>query len=115
MTIKLSRLVSGRVPVTTAANVTADRYQFIGLSSTEPNLGTSGLGNVLTTDTVGSRIWTNNLSINNIDLTKDKPTFTEYMMLQNRQVEIINLMKVIMEERGINFIATALENVQGDA
>jgi len=51
---------------------------------------------------------------NNVDLTKGKPTFTEYMMLQNRQVEIINLMKVVMSERGINFIATALEVLQGD-
>ena len=44
MTIKISKLLSGRVPVVTAGNVTADRYQFLGLGQAEPNLGTSANG-----------------------------------------------------------------------
>ena len=69
MTIKVARLLSGRVPIITAGNVSADRYQFLSLGEAEPNLGTSALGNVLTTDTSGSRIWTNSLSISSITLT----------------------------------------------
>ena len=64
-----TRLNSGRVPVTLPANVTSDRYQFLGLDSAEPNLGTSGLGNVLTTNTSGSRIWTNQLTLSNLQVT----------------------------------------------
>jgi hypothetical protein len=46
MSIK-NQLISGRVPVTTAANVAADRYQYLDLSSAEPNLGTANTGDVL--------------------------------------------------------------------
>jgi len=59
MTIKNAKLLSGRVPVVTAGNVTADRYQFLNTGQAEPNLGTSANGNVLTTDIYGSRIWSN--------------------------------------------------------
>ena len=34
-----SRLISGKVPVTNAASVPADRFTFLDLSSAEPNLG----------------------------------------------------------------------------
>jgi len=58
MSIK-SRLISGRVPVTTAANVAASRYDYLELSSAEPNLGTSNTGDVLTYDSSypGGRKW----------------------------------------------------------
>ena len=54
-----SRLISGRVPVTTAANVAADRYQYLDLSSAEPNLGSGNTGDVLVYDSSypGSRRW----------------------------------------------------------
>ena len=54
-----SRLISGRVPVTTAANVAASRYDYLELSSAEPNLGTSNTGDVLTYDSSypGGRKW----------------------------------------------------------
>ena len=58
-----SRLNSGRVQVTAPNAVSPSRYQFLGLDSAEPNLGTSGNGNVLTTDTSGNRIWTNQLNL----------------------------------------------------
>jgi hypothetical protein len=41
------KLISGRVAVTSAANVAADRYQYLDLSSAEPNLGTGNTGDVL--------------------------------------------------------------------
>jgi hypothetical protein len=53
------KLISGRVAVTPAANVTADRYQYLDLSSAEPNLGTANVGDVLVYDSTypGSRKW----------------------------------------------------------
>ena len=54
-----SRLVSGRVPTSNSANVTSDRYQFLDLSSAEPNLGTANAGYILSYDTnfPGGRKW----------------------------------------------------------
>jgi len=54
-----SRLISGRVPVSNSANVTSERYQYLDLSSAEPNLGTSSVGDVLTYDSSypGGRRW----------------------------------------------------------
>ena len=62
------RLVSGRVPTTNAAGVTADRYDFIDLTSSEPNLGTpntsTGTADAnlyilsFNTSTPGNRLWT---------------------------------------------------------
>jgi hypothetical protein len=53
------KLLSGRVAVTPAANVTADRYQYLDLSSAEPNLGTANVGDVLVYDSAfpGGRKW----------------------------------------------------------
>jgi hypothetical protein len=53
------KLISGRVAVTPAANVAADRYQFLDLSSAEPNLGSSNTGDVLTFNSSypGGRRW----------------------------------------------------------
>jgi hypothetical protein len=54
-----SRLTSGRVPVRDSANVESSRYQFLDLSSAEPNLGSSSNGYILTynTSTAGQRQW----------------------------------------------------------
>jgi len=53
------KLLSGRVAVTPAANVAADRYQYLNLSSAEPNLGTGNTGDVLIYDSAyaGGRKW----------------------------------------------------------
>jgi len=58
MSIK-NQLISGRVPVTTAANVAETRYQYLDLSSAEPNLGTGNTGDVLTYNSSypGGRKW----------------------------------------------------------
>jgi hypothetical protein len=67
MSVKTSQLLSGRAPVVSPNNVTADRYQFLGLNQAEPNLGYSGNGNVLTTDIYGGRTWSSNLSVNTVN------------------------------------------------
>ena len=54
------KLLSGRVKTTPAANVTADRYDFLGLEQAEPNLGTAAQdGYVLIYDSnaPGKRNW----------------------------------------------------------
>jgi hypothetical protein len=58
------RLFSGRVPVTDAANVASERYQFLDLPSAEPNLGVANnSGYLLIYDTVspGQRKWVNSI------------------------------------------------------
>ena len=54
-----TRLVSGRVPVSNSANVTSDRYQYLDLSSAEPNLGTANTGDILSYNPAnpGQRQW----------------------------------------------------------
>jgi hypothetical protein len=61
-----SRLLSNRVITTAPGNVTLDRYQYLDLSSAEPNLGVSANGNVLTTTIYGDRIWSNTLTISSL-------------------------------------------------
>ena len=60
-----TRLVSGRVVTSNSANVPADRYQYLDLSSAEPNLGTANVGDVLIYDTgsPGARKWIPQASI----------------------------------------------------
>ena len=55
-----NKLLSGRVKVTPAANVAADRYNYLGLEQAEPNLGVANAeGWVLTYSTTapGNRAW----------------------------------------------------------
>jgi hypothetical protein len=55
----MTKLISGRVHKVPSANVSADRYEFIELSETEPDLGLpSQLGQVFTSDLSGYRRWT---------------------------------------------------------
>ena len=53
------RLLSGRVAVTNASSVTADRYNFLDLSSAEPNLGIAPANSILTFSSTSStgRAW----------------------------------------------------------
>ena len=54
----MTKLISGRIAKVTSANVSADRYQFIGLAETEPDLGLPAVsGYVLSSDTLGNRVW----------------------------------------------------------
>jgi hypothetical protein len=74
------KLVTGRIGKVPSANVSADRYQFIQLSETEPDLGLpSQLGQVFTSDLSGNRYWsrldTANVSENgNLYFTDDRVT-----------------------------------------
>ena len=55
-----NKLLSGRVKVTPAYNVSADRYNYLGLEQAEPNLGVANAeGWVLTYSTTapGNRLW----------------------------------------------------------
>ena len=55
-----NKLLSGRVKLTPAANVAADRYNYLGLDQAEPNLGVANAdGWVLTYSTAspGNRLW----------------------------------------------------------
>ena len=64
------RLISGRVPVTDLGNLTADRYQFLGLNQAEPNLGNGySSTDVLTLGTNGVRVWANALSVTSLSAT----------------------------------------------
>ena len=63
MTVNKGSLVSGRVPVTDYANLTADRYQFLGLTQAEPNLGPGADNSVLVITTNNTRSWANSLTL----------------------------------------------------
>ncbi len=54
----MARLISGKVKKVPATEVSADRYDFIQLSETEPDLGVPAQsGYVLASDTLGERYW----------------------------------------------------------
>lgn len=83
-----NRLASGRVVVKTPSEVALDRYQFLDLSSAEPNLGTASNGSVLTTDVNGQRIWTANISITSATASgnlKANAVYTENLFYANGQ------------------------------
>jgi hypothetical protein len=63
------KLFSGRVKVTPAANVAADRYNYLALEQAEPNLGvanTDGMVLTYSTSAPGNRLWANS-SISSTD------------------------------------------------
>jgi hypothetical protein len=63
MTFNQSKLLSGRVPVTDYANLTADRYQFLSVNQAEPNLGPGADSTILTITTNNTRVWSNSFSV----------------------------------------------------
>lgn len=64
MAMNTSKLLSGRVPVTSYDNLSPDRYQFLGLSQAEPNLGAPvDSGSLLTSTSTGTRSWSNVISV----------------------------------------------------
>ena len=64
MATNTTKLLSGRAQVVPYANLTATRYEFLALGEAEPNLGTSGLGNILTIGPGNTRVWTNTINAN---------------------------------------------------
>jgi hypothetical protein len=84
--MKQTRLVSGRVVVKNPGEVAQDRYQFLDLSSSEPNLGTASNGSILTTNTSGERIFTTNVAIDNATLSGNliaNAVYTENLFYAN--------------------------------
>jgi len=63
-----SRLISGRVPVTSPTLVTSDRYQWLSLDQAEPNLGVGSNNAILSTTISGQRTWTTTPSVSNISV-----------------------------------------------
>ena len=56
----MARLISGKVKKVPPTEVSADRYDFIELAETEPDLGIPAFsGQVLASDTLGNRSWVN--------------------------------------------------------
>jgi len=64
MSINIPKLLSGRAPVVPYANLSPTRYEFLALGEAEPNLGTSGQGNILTIGPDNTRVWTNSINAN---------------------------------------------------
>jgi hypothetical protein len=64
MSINTTKLLSGRAPVVPYDELTPTRYEFLALGEAEPNLGTSGLGNILTIGPDNTRVWTNTINAN---------------------------------------------------
>lgn len=60
------KLLSGRVPVTPYANLTSDRYQFLGLNQAEPSLGGGNANSVLTLGTGNTRVWSNSVVLTSV-------------------------------------------------
>lgn len=59
-----SKLLSGRVPVTTYTNIPSSRYEFLGLSDAEPSLGVpTATGSLFTSTSNGVRSWSNAVNI----------------------------------------------------
>lgn len=70
MALNSSKLLSGRVPVTSYGNLTSDRYQFLGLSQAEPSLGVPATsGSLFTSTSNGVRSWTNAVNVNSNTVT----------------------------------------------
>lgn len=63
------QLLSGRVEVTPYDELSADRYEFLGLSQAEPNLGSGTANNVLTLGASNARVWTSDLAISSLSAT----------------------------------------------
>lgn len=77
------KLVTGRVGKIPSANVSADRYQFIQLSETEPDLGLpTQVGQVFTSDLSGNRYWTR-LDTANVSESPENLYFTDSRVTAN--------------------------------
>jgi len=72
-----SKLLSGRVPVTSYNNLPSSRYEFLGLSDAEPSLGVPAVtGSLFTSTSNGIRSWSNVVNIGSNTVTfYEKYTF----------------------------------------
>jgi hypothetical protein len=63
MALNNSKLLSGRVVVTPYPDLSNSRYEFLGLSQAEPNLGTGANGSILTISTDNQRVFSNVITV----------------------------------------------------
>ena len=63
MALNNSKLLSGRVVVTPYTDLSNSRYEFLGLSQAEPNLGTGANGSILTISTDNQRVFSNVITV----------------------------------------------------
>jgi hypothetical protein len=63
MSIKTTKLLSGRAAVVPYANLDSSRYQFLSLEQAEPNLGAGANNSILTISTNNTRVWSNSITI----------------------------------------------------
>ena len=63
MALNNSKLLSGRVVVTPYPDLSNSRYEFLGLSQAEPNLGTGANGSILTISTNNQRVFSNVITV----------------------------------------------------
>ena len=63
MALNNSKLLSGRVVVTPYPDLSNSRYEFLGLSQAEPNLGTGANGSILTISTDNQRAFSNIITV----------------------------------------------------
>lgn len=63
------QLVTQRVEVTPYDQLTADRYEFLGLTQAEPSLGAGTANSVLTLGAANARIWSNTVTLNTVTAT----------------------------------------------
>lgn len=77
MGINSSKLLSGRVPVTSYNNLPSNRYEFLGLSDAEPSLGVpAATGSLFTSTSNGIRSWSNVVNLgSNVVTFYEKYTF----------------------------------------
>ena len=88
MTVNKGSLVSGRVAVTDYANLTPDRYQFLGLTQAEPNLGPGADNSVLVITTNNTRSWSN---LHNLPILNYKKCFRSSLVFFAGNINIIRL------------------------
>ena len=109
----MTKLISGRVPKIPSANVRADRYDFIELSETEPDLGLpSQLGQVFTSDLSGNRRWTR-LDTANVTESSTNLYYTDDYINRKRIITSgIPLLKSTMRHRhSDDFINSIFNNI----
>lgn len=76
----MARLLSGKIKKVPSTEADVDRYSFISLENTEPDLGVpASNGQVLVANTDGARIWTSNIVVDSVvssNIEVDGITFT---------------------------------------
>jgi hypothetical protein len=68
MSINTTKLLSGRSPVVSYANLSTTRYEFLALGEAEPNLGAGDNNSILTISTNNTRVWSNSITLSSVSV-----------------------------------------------